>query len=64
MTRAIEPANGILDRQGGNMSLIITAFLVTVGVGLGLGALVALFTMGQLGLIWAMDRIESTTRCK
>lgn len=46
------------------MSLIITAFLVTVGVGLGLGALVTLFTMGQLGLIWAMDRVESKTRGK
>ena len=46
------------------MSLIITAFLVTVGVGLGLGALVTLFTMGQYGLICAMDRIESKTRGK
>jgi hypothetical protein len=58
------------------MSLIITAFLITVGVGLGLGALVILFTLGQLGLgalvilftlgqlglIWAMDRFEATNR--
>lgn len=46
------------------MSLIITAFLVTVGVGLGLGALVTLFTIGQIGLIWAMDRIESKAHGK
>lgn len=46
------------------MTLIITAFLITVGVGLGLGALVVLFTLGQLGLIWAMDRFESNTRGK
>jgi hypothetical protein len=44
------------------MSLIITAFLITVGVGLGLGALVILFTLCQLGLIWAMDRFEATNR--
>lgn len=44
------------------MTLIITAFLITVGVGLGLGALVILFTLGQLGLIWAMDRFDTYPR--
>lgn len=46
------------------MSLIITAFLITVGAGLGLGVLAILFALGQFGLIWAMDRIESKTRGK
>lgn len=44
------------------MALIITAFLITVGVGLGLGALVVLSTLGQLGLIWAMDRFDTLPR--
>ena len=44
------------------MTLIITAFLITVGVGLGLGALVILFTLGQYGLIWAMDRFDTHPR--
>lgn len=46
------------------MTLITTAFLVTVGAGLGLGVLVILFILGQLGLIWAMDRFESNTHGK
>lgn len=44
------------------MSLIITAFLITVGAGLGLGVLAILFVLGQLGLIWAMDRFEARHR--
>jgi hypothetical protein len=44
------------------MSLIVTAFLITVGVGLGLAVLAILFILGQLGLIWALDRIENKTR--
>lgn len=44
------------------MTLITTAFLITVGAGLGLGVLVVLFSLGQLGLIWAMDRLEVPKR--
>lgn len=44
------------------MSLIIAAFLITVGAGLGLGVLAILFILGQFGLIWAIDRLEAHTR--
>jgi len=40
------------------MSLIISAFLVTVGVGLGLGLLAIIFSMGQLGLLALLNRLE------
>ena len=44
------------------MELIVSAFLITVGVGLGLAALVFLVCLVQLGLVVFLERTDPRNR--
>ncbi len=44
------------------MNLVISAFLITVGVGLGFLALTAIAFVGQVALIALLERLERDRR--